>query len=53
MLTNARFYDYDQALKAVIPGLQENFKGQIVHPQFWPEKLDYTGKKVAVIGSGS
>ena len=29
------------------------FKGQIVHPQHWPEDLDYTGKKVVVIGGGN
>ena len=32
---------------------QENFKGQIVHPQFWDESLDYKNKKIAVIGSGA
>ena len=32
---------------------EESFKGTIVHPQQWPEDLDYTGKKVAVIGSGA
>jgi cation diffusion facilitator CzcD-associated flavoprotein CzcO len=31
----------------------ESFKGQIVHPQTWPEDLDYKGKKVVVIGSGA
>jgi cation diffusion facilitator CzcD-associated flavoprotein CzcO len=31
----------------------EAFKGQIVHPQTWPEDLDYKGKKVVVIGSGA
>ena len=31
----------------------DSFKGQIVHPQTWPEDLDYTGKKVVVIGSGA
>jgi cation diffusion facilitator CzcD-associated flavoprotein CzcO len=30
-----------------------NFKGRIVHPQSWPEDLDYAGKKVVVIGSGA
>ena len=32
---------------------QKNFKGQIVHPQFWDESLDYKNKKIAVIGSGA
>ena len=31
---------------------REDFAGQIVHPQFWPEDLDYAGKRVVVIGSG-
>jgi cation diffusion facilitator CzcD-associated flavoprotein CzcO len=30
-----------------------NFKGRIVHPQIWPEDLDYAGKRVVVIGSGA
>jgi cation diffusion facilitator CzcD-associated flavoprotein CzcO len=30
-----------------------SFKGRIVHPQSWPEDLDYTGKNVVVIGSGA
>jgi len=46
------YYDYDQPLKADIPGL-ERFQGITVHPQFWPEDLDYRGKKMAVIGSGA
>jgi cation diffusion facilitator CzcD-associated flavoprotein CzcO len=29
------------------------FKGPIVHPQKWPEDLDYSGKRVVVIGSGA
>ena len=32
---------------------QESFEGQIVHPQFWDESLNYSEKKVAVIGSGA
>src|SRR4030095_9142297 len=32
---------------------QERFAGTIVHPQQWPEDLDYRGKKVVVIGSGA
>lgn len=31
----------------------ESFAGRIVHPQFWPQDLDYAGKKVVVIGSGA
>ena len=32
---------------------QEKFEGQIIHPQFWNDQLDYTNKKVVVIGSGA
>lgn len=46
------YYDYDTPLQATIPGLQ-NFAGKTVHPQFWPEDLDYTDKKIVVIGSGA
>ena len=46
------YYDYDRAYLPEFPGL-ENFKGQSIHPQFWPEKLDYKGKKVVIIGSGA
>ena len=31
----------------------DSFRGQIVHPQTWPENLDYRGKRVLVIGSGA
>jgi cation diffusion facilitator CzcD-associated flavoprotein CzcO len=31
----------------------DTFQGQIVHPQTWPEDLDYKGKRVVVIGSGA
>ena len=34
------------------PGV-EDFAGQVVHPQHWPEDLDYAGKRVVVIGSGA
>jgi cation diffusion facilitator CzcD-associated flavoprotein CzcO len=46
------YYNYDEPLDATIPGL-DNFKGQVVHPQFWPQDLNYTGKKVIIIGSGA
>ncbi|KAI9928039.1 hypothetical protein ASPWEDRAFT_42214 [Aspergillus wentii DTO 134E9] len=46
------YYDYDTPLEARIPGL-EKFQGQVIHPQFWPEDLDYTGKKIVVVGSGA
>ncbi len=45
------YYDYDQPHD---PGFDFSaYEGQVVHPQFWPEDLDYAGKKVVVIGSGA
>ena len=46
------YYNYDQGYKPDFPG-EKDFKGQVVHPQHWPEDLDYSGKKVVVIGSGA
>ena len=46
------YYDYEAGYTPEFPG-RESFKGQIVHPQFWPETLDYAGKRVVVIGSGA
>lgn len=46
------YYDYASGYTPEFEG-QENFEGTIVHPQFWPEDLDYAGKEVVVIGSGA
>ncbi|GAB2858302.1 flavin-containing monooxygenase [Nocardioides pacificus] len=46
------YYRYDQGHAPVFPGV-ERYDGQVVHPQAWPEDLDYTGKRVVVIGSGA
>ena len=46
------YYDYDQGFTPDFPGAA-TFKGQMVHPQHWPEHLDYVGKTVVVIGSGA
>ncbi|WP_339692219.1 NAD(P)/FAD-dependent oxidoreductase [uncultured Parasphingorhabdus sp.] len=46
------YYDYQQGHNPDFPG-KADFAGDIVHPQFWPEDLDYSGKKVVVIGSGA
>ncbi|HVT64133.1 MAG TPA: NAD(P)/FAD-dependent oxidoreductase [Mycobacteriales bacterium] len=48
----AGYYSYDNPYRPDFPG-EEAFKGPIIHPQLWPEDLDYTGKKVVVIGSGA
>ncbi|MGQ0518309.1 hypothetical protein ACT453_53260, partial [Bacillus sp. D-CC] len=39
------YYNYDQGYAPTFPN-QEAFKGQLIHPQHWPENLDYKGKKV-------
>ncbi|MES1924283.1 NAD(P)/FAD-dependent oxidoreductase [Salinisphaera sp. T31B1] len=46
------YYRYDEGFTPEFPGRAE-FKGRFVHPQQWPEDLDYSGKKVVVIGSGA
>ena len=46
------YYRYDQGFTPDFPDA-EKFKGQIVHPQLWPQDLDYTGKRIVVIGSGA
>ncbi|MBI3217130.1 MAG: NAD(P)/FAD-dependent oxidoreductase [Mycobacterium sp.] len=46
------YYRYDEGYTPDFAG-RERFGGQIVHPQHWPEDLDYTGKKVVIIGSGA
>ncbi len=46
------YYDYAGGYTPQFEGT-ESFAGKIVHPQKWPEDLDYTGKRVVVIGSGA
>ncbi|HEX8512297.1 MAG TPA: NAD(P)/FAD-dependent oxidoreductase [Allosphingosinicella sp.] len=46
------YYNYHEVYDPAFAG-KESFRGAIVHPQFWPEDLDYSGKRVVVIGSGA
>lgn len=46
------YYDYNEPLATEIPGI-EDFKGTVIHPQFWPEDFDYTNKNIIIIGSGA
>ncbi|MFN3522559.1 MAG: flavin-containing monooxygenase [Phenylobacterium sp.] len=46
------YYRHDAGYTPEWPGM-DSFKGPIVHPQAWPEDLDYAGKRVVVIGSGA
>ncbi len=46
------YYDYAGGYTPEFEGI-DRFQGRIVHPQEWPEDLDYAGKRVVVIGSGA
>ncbi len=46
------YYRYDEGYTPRFEG-RESFRGTVVHPQHWPEDLDYAGKRVVVIGSGA
>src|SRR3954467_15733695 len=48
----AGYYRYDEGYSPTFEGM-DRFNGQIIHPQHWPEDLDYAGKRVVVIGSGA
>ncbi|MBL8546473.1 MAG: NAD(P)/FAD-dependent oxidoreductase [Hyphomonadaceae bacterium] len=48
----AGYYNYEEGFLPAWQGT-EAFKGRIIHPQHWPEDLDYAGKRVVVIGSGA
>lgn len=46
------YYSYEQGYTPEFEG-SSSFRGSIIHPQKWPEDLDYSGKRVVVIGSGA
>ena len=46
------YYNYAEGHLPDFRG-RKSFAGQFVHPQFWPDELDYSGKRVVVIGSGA
>lgn len=48
----AGYYNYDQAHDAKFDGI-EQFKGEVIHPQFWPKDANYADKNVVIIGSGA
>ena len=52
LFTCAGYYNYEAGYRPDFPGEAE-FQGRIVHPQHWPDDLDYAGKRVVVIGSGA
>ena len=46
------YYDHDAGYRPTFPD-EERFGGRFLHPQAWPEDLDYDGKRVVVVGSGA
>jgi monooxygenase len=52
LFMNSGYFRYDQGYTPDFPGL-DRFSGRVIHPQHWPEDLDYAGKRVVVIGSGA
>lgn len=46
------YYRYDEGYTPEFPG-RDDFAGEVVHPQHWPEDLDLAGRRVVVIGSGA
>lgn len=52
LYANTGYYRYDAGYTPDFPG-RDAFHGPVIHPQHWPEELDYTGKHVVVIGSGA
>jgi monooxygenase len=52
LLSCTGYYRYDEGYTPDFSGI-EQFGGQIVHPQFWPDDIDHAGKRVIVIGSGA
>jgi monooxygenase len=48
----AGYFDYAQGHEPDFSGI-EDFTGEVVKPQFWPEHLDYAGKRMLIVGSGA
>jgi cation diffusion facilitator CzcD-associated flavoprotein CzcO len=48
----AGYYRYSAGYTPEFPNI-DRFRGRVVHPQAWPEDLDYAGKRVVIIGSGA
>ncbi len=52
VISAAGYYRYSSGYAPTFPG-SDDFKGDIIHPQNWPEDYDYAGKRIVVIGSGA
>jgi len=52
IIMGSGYYRYEAGYTPEFPGVDQ-FVGTLVHPQHWPEDLDYAGKRIVVIGSGA
>jgi len=52
LFSGTGYYNYEAGYMPEFAGI-EDFAGQVIHPQHWPEDLDYSGRRVVVIGSGA
>ncbi|MFA0810204.1 hypothetical protein [Microbulbifer epialgicus] len=52
MISCTGYYDYRQGYLPEFPGAKR-FQGMYIHPQHWPENLDYRDKTIVIIGSGA
>ncbi|MEU0470928.1 NAD(P)/FAD-dependent oxidoreductase, partial [Amycolatopsis sp. NPDC006131] len=52
VVSGTGYYRYDKGYEPHFEG-REDFQGDILHPQHWPEDYDYSGKRVVIIGSGA
>tara|TARA_R100000005_G_C5002873_1_gene210714 strand:+ start:3120 stop:4634 length:1515 start_codon:yes stop_codon:yes gene_type:complete len=52
LLLCSGYFDYAQGYAPAFPG-EKRFRGTLVHPQHWPQELDYRNKRVVIIGSGA
>jgi monooxygenase len=52
LLMGTGYYRYDEGYTPGFAGI-EDFAGTIIHPQHWPDHVDFSGKRVVVIGSGA
>ena len=52
LLACSGYYNYEKGYTPAFKGLAD-FTGEVIHPQAWPDDLDYSGKRVVIIGSGA
>jgi monooxygenase len=52
LISATGFYNFDRGYSPEFAGI-DNYRGQLIHPQHWPEHFSCAGKRVVVIGSGA